>query len=843
MKATPQVAMTSFVTIFRPIIVLWLASLLLCGPAQAQSTESHISDPEGALKTRQRLANILVRYANEVMVSVDLNVGGMNVALSLYLEATRLDPDHPDTWRKLLEMSLAMDREDLLEEITRNLLRISPSDKKAQLERLLSAILTYNTADDRIAALDQLLEPKTAETLGPEVSARLAFMMADLHRRRGDIQLFGQWLRESIALDPTYSDAVGIATGFLRDRVADHVAYVELLLGLLTADLTDDNILATLNAYLMAEGAYESAERMITMRMDQLEARGTPAGNKIYQDLAMAQWGQGNHEKALETIGSRREMLNNVYEALAQSEDPSKSPLELAQLKAPLPPQMAAVQVMLSQGLDSTVQSEAMEDLILSVDFEGGLSDMAVEESQAQAARLLNSYWMLLWLNADMNILETKLETIESLSGLSEQAKERIRGWKLLRAGDYAAAAEIFKQDKAPHVMTQIGLAEAYIGLGQNQDAAMALLPIWESQRNMPTGLWARDRLEDLLGVPVPLSAEAMQMNELVAELPTLLDRVPNDPRLAISMRLRPTEDSFKPYDPILIEVKISNNTPLPLAIDQDGPIQDLLLLQGDVRVPYAEASQGPGILMQIPSRFRILPFESLIFTIDLRRYWIGTVVDRHPLYGASVDITAILNFMMLTGSSTGKPSHQPGLMGIETDVNDIRIDGQRVTEAWANRVIDELTGEKVSEEELVDMALMTHIISSNKGSLIADPLPDDVINAGVDTIIDTYPRLDQISRAWLIAVMARSPRLEPIWEMAERSDSLAVHLIQLMRSLDAARQAGSVESLLEESAVITSLNSDIPEVRYLAEWMEDLAQRARDERLEALTGSGEPGG
>ncbi|MEE2908686.1 MAG: hypothetical protein VX527_12750 [Planctomycetota bacterium] len=777
------------------------------------------------------------------MVSTDLNVAGMNVALALYQEAARLDPDEPNTWRKLIEMELAMDRVDLLEETTRNLLRVVPNDQDAQLERLLAAIFQFNTADDRIAALEQLLTPENAESLGPEISARLAFMMADLHRRRGDMNAFGHWLRESIVMDPTYSDAVGIATGFLRNRVPDHVAYVELLLGLLTADLTDDNILATLNAYLLAEGAYESAERMIRMRMEHMEARRVPAGSKLYQDLALAQWGQGNRDEALQTIATRRETLNSVYEALAEAEDSSKSPLELAQLKAPLPPQMAAIQAMLLAKGNEIDRSESMEDLVLSVDFEQGLSDMAAEDSRDHAARLLHAYWLLLWLDADMDLLDTRLAAIGAIEDLSDRAKKRIEAWKLLRDGDAAEAERIFREDDSGHLLTQVGLAESLVAQGQNRDAAVILLGVWNAQRDLPPGLWARDRLEELLGTPVPPSAEATRMNELVAEIPLLMDRVPGDPRLALSLRMRPTEESFKPYAPVLIEVEISNNTPLPLAIDKDGPIQDLLLLQGGVRVPYVNASQGPSILIEISEQLRLMPFESLKFYVDLRRYWVGTVLDRHPLYGASVDLTGILNFMMSTGSSTGKPSHLPGLLGVETDLKDIRVDGQRVTKAWASRVIDELKGEQITSEELVDIALLTHVISSNKGSLVSDPLPEDVINAAVDIIVDTFPRLDQNARAWLLAVMARSPRLDAIWEMAERSDNVTVHIIQLMRLKDSMRQAGTIESLLEDRVVLSALNSDLPQVRYLAEWMEGLAQLAREERLKQLTGNDGTGG
>ena len=816
------------------MFLLVMASVVSWTPLSPEVAQADTGTPNVIIN--ERLATTLARYANQILVSSDLNVSGMNVALTLLQESARLDPKQPDTFRKIIALAIAIDREELLNDATRDLLKIVPDDTRAKLNRLQVAVDKFNTAPEQINALEQLLQPEVAQSLGPEISARLAFRLADIHRRRGDLKEFGKWLGESIAMDPTYSDAVGIATGFLRNRVPDQIAYVELLLGLLTADLTDDNILSTLNVYLLAGGAYEAAERMITMRMNQQDARGLPSGSTVYGRLALAQWGQGKRDEALATIQERRESLNNIYESMAQLDDPSRSPLELAQLKAPLPPQLAMIQATLLVENNASEELEAIEDLVLSAAYEGDLSNMAAEDSRNRSQRLLHIYWSLLWLDADQDILESRLQEIQAIDALSDQAMNRISAWKLLRSGDVEAAREIFESDDSGHLMTAIGLADALIQMGQERDAAEILYSIWNSYRGQLEGLWARDQLEKLLGKKIPMDDEAIKMNELVAELPMLLDRVPEDPRLAVTLQLIPRKKTYKPYEPIIIDLEISNNTPLPLAIDRDGPIRELLLLEAKVEVPYASPPNGPAIVAEINSKTRLMPFEKMLVPIDLRRHWIGTIVDRHPLYGATIDLSAILNFRVQTASSNGKPSHLPGLMGLKTEFKDIRVDGQRVNANWANRVIQDLQGEGISPTELVELALLSHVISSNVGSLVSAPLPDDVVNASVDTIVDIFPRLDENARAWFLSVMAKSPRLEAIWGMSQRSDSATVKIIQLMRILDFAIEIDDLEPLLENSIVISALNSNQVPVREMAEWIEGLAEAKRDARLEKLT-------
>ncbi len=824
----------------RPLFLVLSSLVLMLGATSSQLRSEDVFRPVegGSQIIRDRLATVFARYANDLLSSQLLNVAGMQVSMDLLIESARLNPAEPATWRKIILLALSTDQEELLEEATHNLLVHAPNDLKAQLSRLDAAIDQFNTADEMIAALEQLLSPQAIGSIGPELAARMSFRLADLHRRRGDIQEFSRWLGESIALDPTYSDAVGLATGFLKDRMPNRVAYTELLLELLTADLTDDQIMETLNMYLLDSGSYKAADRMVRMRLDQLDAAGAAAGSGIYAKMALAQWGNRKPDDAIQTITRRKQMLNNVYESLWKLENPSRAPMEPATAEAPLPPTLAAIQAILLRDAEDFIRQDAIEDLILSVNFEIGLSDMASESNSARVDRVLHNYWFMLWLDVDDALINTTFKDMESLkASLSDSALQRIEAWNLLRAGDPAAAAEMFKEDQSDHVMTQIGLAKCYLQMGHDRDAAEILLGIWNNSKNQISGLWARDELERLLGVELPMSEEAVLMEQAVDRLPDLFDRVPKDPRLALTMRLRPVSESYQAYEPILIEITITNNTPLPLAIDQDGPIQNLILLEGMVDVPYGGDTTGPGTIIELEEKLRLMPFQSLTNVVDLRRYWIGSYIDRYPLYGATINLTAMLNWRIETGPTTRKPAHLPGLMGIETELKDIRVDGQRVNEVWARRVIENLKGEDISPSELTDAVLLTFVIASNEGSLIAEPLPEEVIVSAIDTIIATYPRLDTVSQAWLLSMMKRSPRLEPLWEMGFNSVETMTKIIQLMRIMDSAREADNLESILDNADVISALNSPDHIVNGLAVWMEQTAQLVRDRRLERLTG------
>ena len=59
--------------------------------------------------------------------------------------------------------------------------------------------------------------------------------------------------------------------------------------------------------------------------------------------------------------------------------------------------------------------------------------------------------------------------------------------------------------------------------------------------------------------------------------------------------------------------------------------------------------------------------------------------------------------------------------------------------------------------------------------------------------------------------------------------------VIQLLRVLEAFKEAGDIEPLLENSILLSALNSNQKIVRDTAEWIEGLAESKRDVRLESL--------
>ena len=94
-------------------------------------------------------------------------------------------------------------------------------------------------------------------------------------------------------------------------------------------------------------------------------------------------------------------------------------------------------------------------------------------------------------------------------------------------------------------------------------------------------GVSAADVLAELLGRRVELSRDAIRLEELAASIPSVIDRFPDEPSLAVSLRVRPAKTTFDPYEPIIINLEIRNNAPFPLAIDERGPIQPQVAWRG----------------------------------------------------------------------------------------------------------------------------------------------------------------------------------------------------------------------------------------------------------------------
>ena len=200
------------------------------------------------------LAEEFTRIARLATMTEPLTTTSINAAVALATEATQLTPDNPDVWRVLHEVAQMADREDLSLLAIENILRVEPLQPTAQLARLRGVINSTQTVDQRMKLYEQLLSESRRQDLDASVAARLALDAAFLQQQVGDFTQFARWLAESVALDPSYPDAMTLATGFFGDESADIYRRAELLSSAMLANIRDATTQVALAEFLMAFG-------------------------------------------------------------------------------------------------------------------------------------------------------------------------------------------------------------------------------------------------------------------------------------------------------------------------------------------------------------------------------------------------------------------------------------------------------------------------------------------------------------------------------------------------------------------------------------------------------------
>ena len=149
--------------------------------------------------------------------------------------------------------------------------------------------------------------------------------------------------------------------------------------------------------------------------------------------------------------------------------------------------------------------------------------------------------------------------------------------------------------------------------------------------------------------------------SRLIASIPSVVDRFPDEPTLAVSLRVTPAKTTFGPYEPIIVNIEITNNAPMPLAIERGGPIQPQIAIFCSVQMSRERALPDvPPIIVDFDRRLRLEPREELIIPVDLRRSVLGTVLNERPLRGAMLAVVGILGFRLTPASKYSSLSSRP---------------------------------------------------------------------------------------------------------------------------------------------------------------------------------------
>ncbi len=764
-------------------------------PAAAES-----STPLQRLATRFTLVAITLLQDEPVLVEA------LNAAVILCRLAVEVDPQSSEAWRTLLRVAQLAERPQLQARAIGMVARFDPHDEVVRLAYVNHAIDRYQTVEERLAMYERLLSPELRQQLGAAVASRLAGDVALLLYRQGDVEAYGRWLAEAVALDPANRAAAASAAGFFRMRVGDPYAEAQLLTTLLLADPISVTTQTALAQLLLEQGAYVGAQRLyrMTMRLNDKEGQAPTSG--LLADYAVAQWGAGDAAGAVQTIKDRQRKVDQAHRDQLSLQNPSLTLIELAELPpALLSSTMATVRAAIHNRLGDDQAGPALRSALAA--HVANIEAMAAAEDPVgdlMAQGNLEAAWVALWLGGDS---DEAVGFLEAAAGLGSQGRlpelQRVisEGGLALRQDDALRAVELMAPIAEKDSAARLGLSLAQLRRGRLGNAARGLLAVARGQPGSVMGVWASYLLADLVGQRPGPTQEAARMEELVAAIPAVMDRFIDAPNLAVSLRLQLAKTTFAPYEPIILNLEITNNAPFALAMDSGGPIRPSVAILSTASVSSRpEVGMISPLIVDIDRRLRLEPFQRLVIPVDLRRSDLEAVLNAYPLVGATLRVKAILNYVVSTAGVV-----QPGHLGSEVQSPTFRIDGVRVSKQWIKEAISAIL-EPDSVGDLQTMALLSHVVAK-----VTQPGFGQELSDAEAALAEGFDKLDGPSRAWLLGVMPSAERLEPLRAVASQQTDKQVRISYLLYCL-----TGPDDPVLKAAK-----NANDPDVRGIAELME----------------------
>lgn len=754
------------------LVAACLATAAASAPAPAQS----------APPLDSRLAGEFMRAGISRTYADALTTDALEAAILLANEALALQADSAMLWHIALDLAVLAENEPLKHRALEQLSVLDPDHQTVRLMRLTAAIERFQSAQERIQAYERLLDDANIQRLGPEIASRLCLDLALLHQRLGNIDEFARALTQALRLDRANRAAAAVAAGFFRMHAQDAFGEAELLVNLVMADPTDLTAQVALAQLLLEHGAYIGAARMYQLATRSSVAAGAPPSNALLADMAVAQWARGDDEGALQTIRDRQRELDilarHSARDLAVREQREISALDLAKIRAPDDPVLATVRAAILVRRGGDAADGGLDGVMAAYRNAIETLQAAPEPAPADLARLhLELAWVQVWLGNDAAGASESIATAQQHQPLSDLAQQRFSGWMALRQGDAAAAIQKLRPLAEDDIAARLGLAIALLASGEARDAARELLAVNRAQPGSMIGIWAAWRLADLLGSRMPLSDLASRLEQLIAGIPSSFERYPQDPSLAVGLRVIPADFEVGPYESLMFDVEVTNSAIMPLALDRDGPLRPQVLIIPNVQIADApQVRLARPFVLNLSRKLSLQPNEKLVVTADLRQSAAGDLLNLAAANGALVRLTALINF-----SATQQGNLVAGLYGREIEGPRLRVEGVRMEPAWVEQTIVAMQSPR--EAGVVErMAILSHWIQiKQEGAASLAPEDAAMLESARNALQEAFAKLDGLSQAWLLAVMARGPGFDHVLAMAQKTEHRLVRLAYLL--------------------------------------------------------------
>lgn len=767
------------------MVSLLLVCLSLVGTIPSQESRSI---EEGA---KSRYGEALLREAYLILNPADISVSELQGAILLCRKSALLEPENAERWYLLL--ALAGYAGDVLPaanaaaaEALSRLSKLRPADEQIRLRRLLLELDRRETAEARIAAFGKLLSPESIKVIGPAVGSRLAYDLALLQSRTDDVEGFAKSMNLALSLSPSFPAAADTAAGFISERVEDPIDECELLVNAAMANPTELRGWTRLAALLMQEGAYGSAARVIRLlipcfpnREDQEIGRNIAAA-----DLALAFWGSNRAADALQSLRQHESDAVQRQVTLIQTYNPQLTRAECEAAPFAASQLIATIAAAIEVDFKSPKAGEALARLAKvaqdSADREAPLQPAQPPKTKEETARreaasresasqLLDAAVSAALLGADSALVDGLLTASDKRVPLTDDVRQRFDAWKRLQSGDAAGALSVLGDETRDQPPVHFLRASCLEATGDRRGAARAFLDIAQDMRGTMIGILAASRLKAVLGSPLPDKPEVQQLDGIVASIPSKMERYLSGLDVPIRFEVRPLKTAVEPFDPIRVELVMTNQTTLTLAVTPTGPIENLFLIQPRISSTTQEGvSRLQPQIVPFDRAIQLTPGQSMSMTWDFAWSECGLRISQQPLEGGIIDTRIVSNFQIIAGAYSAGP------FGSSPTMQSILVQGVRMNDAWWESAL-RAASELKSDQDLVQVALLAFAAEGKSVSA-------ERKTAAAEAVKTAFEKMPPLAQAWLLLAGPRvSPAFDRVLEVARATTDPDVRMGYLL--------------------------------------------------------------
>lgn len=597
--------------------------------------------------------------------------------------ARDLTPDDVELARKLVAAAWSSGDPQRLNEASRNLVRLDPTDSVAQLRLISSTIARQQTAEARLTLYERFLGEAGAK-LDPAIRSRLALDAALLLREQGDDAGFASMLNRAMALDGSNKAAAQLAATFYGSRVSDPVGRFEMLLNLLYADPVDPNIYQSIAQQLANHGVLDQAERFF-MHASTLYEKSGRIPPQLQQHALSLRWQLYGPQQTLDTMTHAllvmREEKQRANDALlaqgAHPEDlvpPSEVRLDADKDQIRL---MAAMTVGDREGALKIVEDLEASVLYAAAQlFDPARRPSSYTEAAAneQGVALLAGLQVFrLWSGVHLEEVLVDQEALATQAAAFPHILDTIDPWLLLRdEKPLEALARVAELGPRSGPLGQIALAVALERLGRKDEAIEVLLAFSDANALDPVAAWARTHAARLLGGPIPVDPNAAALRAMAAGVPRFIDDMIQDTSTFMSLQIKGIQNPTRVNDPWTVRVRLRNLAPIPLAVGSDRPINSRIMLQPmrDNNFAVFHGELYPEVI-ELNRRLRLMPRETIEADISVDLGATGMILALNSLKNHRLKWRAIQGFV-IGHLETFRPG--PMCLTAESEAAELRI-------------------------------------------------------------------------------------------------------------------------------------------------------------------------